>query len=173
MTDDFNPYERLAAYLDGDDIAAGRRAVDQALLEAKRTRARASNLDRLLLLAPGPLIACSIGLWAYATFDVFAPIVARFPFLIIPRWVMVLLSGTGLALLWWGFNRIERVKPTPQPPQVIAEWLAAEGKIQTFSYWTECYWPLSKLYAHRRTWFGFTWWRRTPHLRPRDQWTAK
>lgn len=173
MADHINPYERLAAYLDGDDIEAGRRAVDRALLDAQRARARASNLDRLLLLAPGALISCSIALWAFATFDVFTPIVEKFPFLIVPRWVMVLLSGTGLALIWWGFHRIARLPPAPQPPQAIAEWLVAEGKTDTFSYWTECYWPLAKLYAYRRTCFGFTRWRRMPRLRARDQWTVR
>ena len=173
MADFINPYERLAAYLDGDDIEAGRRAVDRALLDAQRARARASNIDRVILLVPGPLIACSAALWAYATFDVFNPIVEQFPILIVPRWVMVLLLGTGLALLWWGFRRLERVTPVPRPPQAIAEWLAGEGKTETFSYWAQCYWPLAKLYAYRRTWFGFTWWRRMPRLRVRDRWTVE
>ena len=110
---------------------------------------------------------------AVDTFDVFNPIVEQFPFLIVPRWVMVLLLGTGLALLWWGFRRLERVTPVPRPPQAIAEWLAGEGKTETFSYWAQCYWPLAKLYAYRRTWFGFTWWRRMPRLRVRDRWTVE
>lgn len=172
MTNHINPYERLAGHIGGGDIEAGRRAVDRALLEAQRARSRASNLDRLLLLVPGPLIACGIALWAFGTFDVFAPIVGRFSYLAVPRWVVILFCATGLALFWWGFRRIDRAAPLVHPPHEIAEWLAAEGKTETFKYWTELYWPLAKLYAHRRTCFGFTRWRGTPRLRARDQWTV-
>ena len=157
------PYRALALHLSPADLFAGERIVDTEILKRLRRRSMAYFHYHTAMTSGAWLNAAGLFLVASKAFPALVGIAWLAA---IPWWLATGVLLIGLGLTWLSFRLSDRCFGEEDwssgLPEAMAQWLAANGKLQGFAHWYEIYWPWMKRAVSQYPLFGVQMWRRGP-----------